>query len=209
MWQSIRLGILLAGGRAKRLTALSHDHYPQCDGYIISGGVDIDPASYGQENIASHHIEPARDAMEKAVIEHGFKAQKPVFGICRGTQMINIVSGGTLHQEARDIYADFLPTSSVLGKIFQRRTVWIEEASRIARIFGTGTLRVNSIHHQAVDELGFGFTISAKDRHGIVQAIEAEGAHVMGVQWHPELMLYSKIQRNYFHALITACRKRD
>jgi putative glutamine amidotransferase len=123
--------------------------------------------------------------------------------------MINIVSGGTLHQEARDIYADFLPTSSVLGKIFQRRTVWIEEASRIARIFGTGTLRVNSIHHQAVDELGFGFTISAKDRHGIVQAIEAEGAHVMGVQWHPELMLYSKIQRNYFHALITACRKRD
>lgn len=214
MWQCIRLGIRLAGGKARRITAIHNEHAEDCDGFVISGGADIDPARYGQENTASIDLQPERDTLEQRVIEHALHHSKPMVGICRGAQMINIVKGGTLHQNARDIYADFLPTTTTAGKMLQRRPITIDEHGAIADIFGSGTLHVNSIHHQAIDALGSGLCVSARDRHGIIQAIENDcgrdtvdkDALILGVQWHPEFMLYRSNQRAFFRALVTACR---
>tara|TARA_R110002073_G_scaffold53026_4_gene137240 strand:+ start:833 stop:1525 length:693 start_codon:yes stop_codon:yes gene_type:complete len=209
MWFCNHLGIRWAGGRARRLTASRSEDFQNCDGFLISGGGDIDPALYGEENTASFNVEPARDTLEQAVISHALSQGKPLAGICRGAQMINIVKGGSLHQNARNIYKDFLPTTSLLGKIFLRRSVRIVEEGLLSALYGDRrAIRVNSIHHQAIARLGQGLIISAQDRHGIAQAIETSGddCYLLGVQWHPELMLYNQSQRRFFRQLVQACR---
>lgn len=213
MWWCSRLGVQIAGGRAIRITALNNNDHRQCDGYIIAGGVDIDPSCYGQDNIASIDIEPERDTLEKRVIEHALEHKKPMLGICRGAQMINIVKGGNLHQNARDFYEMFVPTNSVLGKIFSRRKISIFKEGVLCELFRhSPTLLVNSLHHQAINELGDGMHITAKDDHGIPQAIEninSDDCTILGVQWHPEFMLHSKSHRKIFKALIKKCKKSD
>lgn len=210
MWWCTRLSVAIAGGKAVRITALNKMDTTPCDGYIISGGADIDPQRYGQENTASIDIEPERDALEQRVIEHALAAKKPLLGICRGAQMINIISGGTLHQEARDFYEAFVPTDSVLGKIFARRKIRIIHEGVLYKLFErTAKLSVNSLHHQAIDRLGDELHVSAEDEIGIVQAIEGTKTRdqlILGVQWHPEFMLHSKSHRKLFKVLIAAAR---
>lgn len=208
MWWYTHLGIKLAGGKAIRITALNDKDYTMCDGYIISGGVDIDPQCYGQENTSSVDIEPERDTLEQEVIAHALKHKKPLMGICRGAQMINIVQGGTLHQNARDFYEKFVPSDSVLGKIFSRRVIRIIEDGVLCHLFKKKPqLSVNSLHHQAIHKLGKQLKIVAEDELGIVQAIESsnpERIFILGVQWHPEFMLHSKENRKLFKRFIAS-----
>lgn len=209
MWHCMRLGIFLAGGRAMRITAQSPNLYEQCAGYLISGGVDIDPACYGQKNIASFKTEPERDSIEELVILHALERKKPLMGVCRGAQMINVVMGGTLHQNVQDIYPDFLPSTTVVQKVFSRRPVDIGEDGKLASIFGGATrIHVNSIHHQAINTLGYGLTVTARDRHGIIQAIESLDSKqsILGIQWHPEFMLYRWGQRQLFRQMVKVCK---
>ncbi len=205
MWWCTHLGVKLAGGRAIRITALNDQDYKPCDGYIISGGVDIDPGCYGQENTASIDIEPDRVTLEQGVISHALKHKKPMMGICRGAQMINVFQGGTLHQDARDFYEKFVPSDSMLGKIFSRRLICIIKDGVLCRLFKQRPeLSVNSLHHQAVYKLGKGLKITAEDEHGIQQAIEEEDikSFILGVQWHPEFMLHSAAHRKLFKVLV-------
>ncbi len=206
MWWCTRLGVKLSGGRAVRITALNEKDYKKCDGYIISGGVDVDPESYGQENRASVGVEPERDSLEKKVISHALKHQKSLMGICRGAQMINIVKGGTLHQDARDFYENFIPSDSLLGKIFSRRLIHIIKDGLLCSLFKEKPeLSVNSLHHQAINKLGNGLQVVAEDEHGIVQAIESNDLDknfILGVQWHPEFMLHSKAHRKLFRTFV-------
>lgn len=213
MWWCTHLGIKLAGGKAVRITALNTQKYKYCDGYIITGGIDIDPQCYNQKNSASVDIEPERDKLEKDVITHAYKEKKPLLGICRGAQMINIVQGGTLHQDARDFYDKFVPSDSVLGKIFSRRRIFILKEGILHNLFKKKPeLSVNSLHHQAIDKLGNGLVIVAKDKLGIIQAIEGKSSKemlILGVQWHPEFMLHSKSHRKIFKALVTSVNNRQ
>lgn len=207
MWWCTRLGVMLAGGRAVRVTALNNYSFEKCNGYIISGGVDIDPSIYGQDNRGSVDVEPERDTLEKQVIEHAIKENKPLMGICRGSQMINVVKGGTLYQNAREFFEGFVPTDSVLGKIFSRRKVTITEKGILYRLFEKDPeLLVNSLHHQAVNKVGEGLHVVARDHLNIVQAIEATNSDkqfIIGMQWHPEFMLHTKANRKIFRALVS------
>ena len=123
-------------------------------------------------------------------------------GICRGAQMINVVKGGDLHQDARAFYEGFMPSDTMLAKIVGRRTVKLtEEKGRLRNMLTPKTtIAVNSIHHQAIHQLGDGLKIVARDETGIVQAIESQQdqPRIMGVQWHPEFLLYRKAQRQLF-----------
>ena len=210
MWWFTKLAIRIVGGRAVRLTALKQDNISDCDGYVISGGVDIDPSHYNQQNIASVGVEPERDELEMNLIKHALQHHKPLMGICRGAQMINVVKGGVLHQNARDFYDGFVPTDSVLGKIFSRRKVLIIKDGVLCNLFREKPeLFVNSIHHQAIDKLGEGVEIVAKDELGIVQAIESkdmEKQFILGMQWHPEFMLHTRSNRKIFSAMLDACK---
>jgi putative glutamine amidotransferase len=206
MWWCTHLGIKLAGGKAIRITALNDEDHKICDGYVISGGVDIDPQCYGQENTASIDIEPERDTLEQEVIAHALKHKKPLMGICRGAQMINVVQGGTLHQNVRDFYENFVPSDSLLGKIFSRRLIHVIDSGVLFDLFNQKReLSVNSLHHQAIYKLGKELKVVAKDELGIVQAIESsspEKNFILGVQWHPEFMLHSEPHRRLFISLV-------
>ena len=115
--------------------------------------------------------------------------------------MINVALGGTLHTDIHALYVEAPRMRTVLPK----KTVHIEPGSRLHRITGCNPCRVNALHHQSVDRVGRGLTVVARDEAGIVQAVEGTGAtFLVGVQWHPELLVFSKPQQRLFAALAAA-----
>jgi putative glutamine amidotransferase len=160
------------------------------DGLVMQGGADLSPTTYGQEPLKPEWAgDPARDRYEMELLD-GFLLQgKPVLGICRGLQLINVVFGGTLYQDiATQVPAARAHVDPIVYDQLTHR-VRIEPGSRMAGIYpGLETATVNSIHHQAIDRLGADLVVeavSAED--GLTEAIRARTSNfVAGVQWHPE-----------------------
>lgn len=150
------------------------------DALVLTGGADIDPARYGHENTASA-VEPTRDAVEFTLYETALADGIPVLGICRGFQLINVHAGGTLHQDVPEHARYDLPPSTVV------HTLAIPPGSVTHDLFGDSH-RVNSLHHQTADRIGAGLRVTARADDGTPEAIEVEGARVLAVQWHPEMM---------------------
>ena len=151
------------------------DH-TRCDGLLLPGGGDLEPWRYGQENTASRGLEPERDAKELELLEWFVGGGKPVLGVCRGLQTINVFFGGTLVQD--------LPGHSAVGG--QDRFHFVRTASsRWALPFGAAAL-VNSAHHQAVDRLGSGLEAVQWAPDGVVETLCHRTLPVWAVQWHPE-----------------------
>lgn len=210
MWLLTKFNVQIAGGVVRDIHPSQPNAFDECDGYIISGGEDIDPAMYAEKNIAAHNVNPARDTLEKNIIEHAVNKQKPILGICRGAQMINVACGGSLHQNAQDYYKDFIPTNSLLGKIFVRRLVNINADSLLHHLMHIKQAKVNSLHHQAIKELGNNLIIIAKTEGDMIQAIQNTDTpkpRILGVQWHPELMIFSKKQRAIFKWIVAEADK--
>ncbi len=198
----MRLNIWLAGGRAVRWTTVDDIDIDAVDGIVIGGGDDIAPTLYGGELRLEARLDHVRDAMEKAVVEKALADNIPVLGVCRGSQMLNVVLGGTLDQDA---YATF--KSRKYKTILPRKTVSVETGTRLQAISGLEPMKVNALHSQAVNELGRGLRVAARDKGGMIQAIErVRDPFVLGVQWHPEHLFYARRQRAIFAALVTAAR---
>jgi len=157
------------------------------DGLVLCGGGDLDCALFGQENKGSDPPDLARDAAELALFRAFYEAGKPILGICRGMQLINVALGGDLIQ---DLPAHILPFHGRAARdlIHPIRTA---DGSLLHRLYGP-TLRVNSFHHQAVDRLGAGLVATAWSEGGIVEAIEHQTAPVWAFQFHPERMSYGR-----------------
>lgn len=174
------------------------------DGLLVSGGNDLSPALYGGEETHAR-IDPARDQHELEALELADARQWPVLGICRGSQLLNVAAGGNLHPDINHMRR----RTSKRPHLMPRKLVMIERSSQLASITRHVVVRVNSLHHQAVDRLGDGFDVVARDRDGIVQAIERPaGPFRLGVQWHPEYLPCLAAQRRLFRALVDACRRR-
>ncbi|MBQ3329226.1 MAG: gamma-glutamyl-gamma-aminobutyrate hydrolase family protein [Eggerthellaceae bacterium] len=184
-----------------------------CDGFLVPGGQDIDPKRYGKRRAPhTHRSATARDKMEDALIRAAVAADKPVLGVCRGMQSINVALGGTLHQ---DIHAEQSPDSlaHVQGRPFDMpaHMVDVAEGSLLARCVGAPRLGVNTIHHQSVAELGEGLVVSAvSPDDGVIEGIEMPGKRfVLGVQWHPEHMWRTRPHsKRLFRAFIQAAKGR-
>ncbi len=203
-WFSIRFAVWLAGGTARRISVRHPWPISKIDALIVSGGDDIHPSLYGEEEAPKAHYDPDRDAMEQAHIAWALKHQLPMLGICRGTQLINVSLGGSLHI---DIRAKRKLTSN-RGTVLPRKTAALRASSCLASVTRASRLRINSLHHQAIDQLGEGIRIVARDLDGFVQAIEpAEHCHWLGVQWHPEYLLYRPQQRRLFKWLVQQCKQ--
>ncbi len=157
---------------------------------MLCGGEDVEPARYKtQPSPKLGPVNKRRDAFEWALLDAAVKRRKPVFGICRGHQMINVYFGGTLWQ---DLPSEF-PVKSVMHRRRDAPDVpvhglKVEPDGFLFRIFGEAEMRVNSSHHQAVKKLAPGFSICARSPDGVVEAIADEKRHVHGVQFHPERM---------------------
>lgn len=197
----VALNVWMAGGRAARWDEEPEVDVDGVDGVIIGGGDDISPDLYGGQLVSSARIDPARDRMERRIVEQAFEQGKPVLGICRGSQMLNIALGGTLHQDAYDVYRDSRRHRTILP----RKTVLIEPGTRLAALAGEDEMRVNALHTQAVDDLGRGLRTAARDPGGMIQAIErVRDPFAIGVQWHPEHLFYAHRQQSLFRALVFA-----
>lgn len=191
------------GGRPLRLSP-SRPRPETLDGLIIGGGDDIEAHHYGGEIQLDVRVDPERDRLELALLERFIPADTPVLGICRGAQLINVHQGGTLDP---DIYT----TNEGLKRrrtVLPRKTVDIVGDSRLYRILRVTWCRINSLHHQAVQEAGQGIEIVARDRDGLVQAIESrEHDFLIGVQWHPEWLIFNRPQQRLIRALVDAARQ--
>ena len=148
--------------------------------------------------------DPARDALELALIARAETADLPVLGICRGAQLLNIHAGGTLHQDLSGFYSERPDRWTV----FPRKAVTIAPDSRLETTLGRARCEVNSLHRQAVDALGADLAVVARDERGVVQGIEHSSRRFwIGVQWHPEYLPQAPEQRRLFVGLVDAARK--
>lgn len=205
-----RFAVRRAGGRPVDVTPGRRPNLDRLAGLVVAGGTDVDPALYGQPNVAAKRLDPARDRLEVDLIRWAVDAGRPLLGICRGMQLLNVALGGTLHQEASAAYPGFKPVSGLYRQLTLRRPVHVVKKGWVSALLGTGrrTHLVNSLHHQAVAELAPQLEAVAIDEHGLIQALELTRKDVfaVGLQWHPELMPHAAVQMSFFRALVAACR---
>ena len=141
----------------------------------------------------------ARDELEMKLLDDAVRRRLPILGICRGEQLLNVYFGGSLHQGLAGLYVE----DPEIRTILPRKRIVVEADSCLAAVLGRRPVRVNALHRQAIDRLGRGMKIAARDRNGIVQAIEQESLPlVVGVQWHPEYLPQMPQQRALFRELV-------
>lgn len=209
MWLN-RFALWRAGARSVRLYPGRDVPLERLDGCVIGGGDDIDVALYDQELTLRTRIDPERDALEQRVLDYARDHALPVLGICRGAQMINVYLGGTLHTNVRAVFESFPKGKTVLGK----RQVNATATSLLSRLFGRDRFKVNSLHSQAINRLGRGVKAVARDEHGVIQAIEIDAEAdasplcAIGVQWHPELLIFDRRQQGLFRWLVARAKAR-
>jgi len=197
----IALNLWLAAQRARRWDTRRDADVTSVQGIVIGGGDDIAPDLYGGELHLSVRLDPGRDAQERALVEAALTRDLPLLGICRGAQMINVALGGTLLGDAYGAH----PDSERHRTILPRKRIEPLPGTHLAAIAGAAEMRVNALHSQAVDRLGAGLRVAARDAGGMVQGVErAAGPLLLGVQWHPEHLVYARRQRALFAALVRA-----
>ncbi len=207
LWISAALSLLWYGAKPIRITApFDAACLDSLDGLVIGGGDDIGLRLTPQERVeANTRIDPDRDALEHAALTHLWDKHVPILGICRGSQMLNLFRGGSLHQ---DIYVTYQGLPRIRTPL-PAKYVTVERGSRLAEILGRAQVKVNALHHQSVDQVGEGMRVAARDEHGVVQAVEVIGGPMLrlGVQWHPELLLYRALHRRIFRTLVDSAQR--
>jgi putative glutamine amidotransferase len=185
--------------------------YDRLDGILIPGGVDMDPVTYGEQpHEKLGRIDPSRDRTELMLAAWAVEERKPLLGLCRGLQVLNVACGGTLFQDIEAqlpgaLKHDYFPN---LG--FERdhlaHDVELSAGSRLRDVMERDRITVNSMHHQGIKTIGAGLRASAVAPDGIIEAIELDDdGFVLGVQWHPEVLeLTDPHTRQLFRAFVDA-----
>ena len=166
--------------------------YDRMDAVLIPGGVDLDPETYGEAPLPTcGRLDPDRDRVELRFARWAIAEGKPLFGLCRGLQILNVALGGTLYQDIAAqrndaLKHDYFPTAG-FSRDHLAHPVTVVSGSRLDALVGTAPLKVNSMHHQAVKDLAPGLVSTAVAPDGVIEAIESSANRfVLGVQWHPE-----------------------
>jgi putative glutamine amidotransferase len=185
--------------------------YDRLDGVFLTGGVDVEPSCYGEpRHERCGETDPPRDWTELALLRWAMRDGKPVLGVCRGVQVINVAAGGSLYQDLHAQYPqaikhDCFPHAGGYTRTSLVHTVRIERGSRLGRILGSDEMTVNSMHHQAIKQLAPGLVASAFAPDGLIEGIEgSNGQFLVGVQWHPEELVESDpVMRRLFSAFVS------
>jgi putative glutamine amidotransferase len=187
--------------------------YERLDGLFLAGGVDVDPASYGApQHETTGRTDAARDAVELALTRWALQDGRPILGVCRGLQILNVARGGTLVQDTTLLHPDaikhdYFPTQG-FARDHLAHDIVPERGTRLAEIFGAAPFAVNSMHHQGIEVLANGFVATGHAPDGLIEALETEGEEwVVGVQWHPESLIdRDEATRRLFEEFVEAAR---
>jgi putative glutamine amidotransferase len=159
---------------------------------------------YAAEQEVHPRHDKERDEYESAVIDSFLYSGRPLLGICRGAQLLNVRLGGSLFQELRSRRVN----TSNRWTVLPFKTLLVERGSGLSKWLDCEQCRINSLHNQGIDRLGAGLRVSGRDLDGIVQAVE-DPTHpfLLGVQWHPEFLILSRRQRRLFGELVVCARE--
>src|SRR5215208_6932922 len=183
------------------------------DGLLLSGGTDLDPDYYGEGPIPELGVTiPERDALEMSLLRLALQRGMPIFGICRGMQILNVALGGTLYQDVpSQLGVDVLDHWQETPKCQPTHEVEVLDDSYMAAIMDRQTVEVNSYHHQGIKGLADALTVTAHSSDGVIEAIESRDFSdrwLVGVQWHPEGMRdIGSGHRNLFEAHVCAAER--
>jgi putative glutamine amidotransferase len=186
--------------------------YERLDGLFLTGGVDVDPAQYGETRQPyCGRVDSARDQVELLLIRWALEDQKPILGVCRGIQVLNVACGGTLYQDVaaqvpEAIKHDYFPHQGAFRRDQLVHEVDLDRQSRLALSCGVERCRVNSMHHQGIKTLGQGLVASALAPDGLIEGIEGKNGHyLLGVQWHPEELVEAQpAMQRLFRSFVNA-----
>lgn len=184
----------------------------QIDGLILSGGHDVTPQNYHEEPEQKiGGCWPERDIFDCALIKAAVDKKIPILGICRGAQIINVLYGGNLYQDLSYRKESTLRHDQASSPTQTTHYVTINPETHLAKILDQSELMVNSFHHQIIKNIASNFTVAAKAKDGVVEAIEANDyPYLIGVQWHPEMLHSSNPEMNHkiFGSLIDEANSR-
>jgi putative glutamine amidotransferase len=180
------------------------------DGLLVTGGNDLSTQLYGEEPCKKQgQFSPERDHLDLASIRAAFRREKPILGVCRGIQAINVCFGGTLYQDLEQEKEFTVKHYQESESSCVSHTVKIQQNSVLFPLLGEEVL-TNSFHHQAVKKVADGFAVGALAKDGVVEAIElGKGPFVLGIQWHPEMMTAAgdRTMKRIFDLFLDACKK--
>lgn len=210
--------IIEAGGLPVMLNVTRDDEMIEeyadlVDGVLFSGGDDVDPATYGEEqHWGCGDICPMRDEFEIKLLRTLLEKypQKPILGICRGTQVLNVAMGGTLYQDLKSQVADCIRHQQQQLSRYASHEVTISEGSKLEDIYRGTKVMANSFHHQAVKDIGKDLIITARTSDGVVEGFEKpDHPYFVAVQWHPERLVEKEFHPEHkplFKSFVDACR---
>jgi putative glutamine amidotransferase len=184
--------------------ALSVQALMGLDGLLLTGGGDVSPSCYGEEPVSEvYGVNTDRDQWELALVAAAQRVGLPILGVCRGAQILNVATGGTLVQHLPDVSVE--PHGLRIRESEEVHPVGIDPDSLLATVVGTEQLGVNSLHHQALALVGTGLRAVAWAPDGIIEAVEgADHEPILAVQWHPELMSDHPRHQKLFNWLVEA-----
>lgn len=182
------------------------------DGLYLAGGNDVDPHYFSEDpHEKLKEVNPTRDAFELSLLTHMLTLDKPILGVCKGMQMINVALGGDLYQDIRtQAKKEVMQHIQKASINYPSHTIYIEQDTMLADMTKKTHIKVNSHHHQAVRNLGKNLLISAQTNDGIIEAIESTSHRfVLGVQWHPECMVQvdDGSSKTIYETFINNCKK--
>lgn len=203
----IKFSVWLCGGRPVPLRTQTTIEREGIQGLVLGGGTDVFPQLFEGMPKEKYKYDRERDEMEIAWLKKAEIDKIPVFAICRGTQMMNVMNIGTLHLDVSLAYENAHYPKNLLRKIFYRKKIEIEQGSLFHTLTRSKTLRVNSMHTQSIDKIGNHLNITAQEKNGVVQAIERPNhPFYLGVQFHPEFMIWRPTMQALFRGLVNAAK---
>ena len=184
------------------------------DGVLFSGGEDVDPGFYGEEQLwACGDVLPLRDEFEVKLCRILMEKhpEKPILGVCRGEQVLNVAMGGTLYQDVQSQLPGCIAHRQHQISPYASHKVTVAAGSKLHAIYGSTEVAANSFHHQAVKDIAPGLVVTARAADGVIEGFEKpDHPYFIGVQWHPERLVEREenaAHKQLFKSFVDACRK--